>query len=726
MEGGSLMRPLLSVPVPSWGDLFFSLFRHSASDRQLAGPWCRSGDDAYLFSRSSWSLAVIARWRQLAVNRETVTVWVPDYYCNSALYPLREIGVNLVFYPVNDRMTLDPETCERLEATSVPDIVVLVHYFGQPTSAGNVVDICKRLGSWLVEDAAHVLRPAPGIGEIGDCVLYSPHKHLPIPDGALLIVRKDGPACLGGNVSGMERLGSAIAMETEHRHTDDSILPPTVKWLIKRGLQRLGIRYRNRKLNSFVEDPGSAPMGLISPQMSELGKRLLGRLLPSIELIARIREERALDWQHVLPCVDMPVSCLSSATTPYLAGFYCEQEQDSIKIFEWLQRNCFPVTTWPDLPPEVSQCPKLHATAIRLRRTRFYLPVHQSLKRYQIFAAGRRLLNFVTQDWCVRRVNKDEWEVYWRKCLQPNLLQSWQYGAAKEEAEGWRPNRYLVSDHVGDPVAIAQILSRDLPVLGGIARMNRGPLIISHGEIPQRAELSVQMAAMCTLFRTTNRQRWWMLLLAPEVTLSSVGESGLRMLGLRKLHRPPWESALMSLEVCEDDLLMRLNGKWRNCLRKGEKMGVVVTHRSPSCDETRQLLRDYSQFQKSRGFAGPSDKLIKALIAQPESSGWCFNIFVATKHNDAPDVEPLGKLVTIESGGTALYLIGLTSGTGRRMQANSVLLWKAILHAKNEGCKLFDIGGLGKATPSGIGEFKRGLNGEPYKLIGEWWKLSGL
>jgi lipid II:glycine glycyltransferase (peptidoglycan interpeptide bridge formation enzyme) len=59
------------------------------------------------------------------------------------------------------------------------------------------------------------------------------------------------------------------------------------------------------------------------------------------------------------------------------------------------------------------------------------------------------------------------------------------------------------------------------------------------------------------------------------------------------------------------------------------------------------------------------------------------------------------------------------------MQANSVLLWQAILHARNEGCKWFDAGGLGEATPPGIAVFKRGLNGEPYKLIGEWWKLHG-
>ena len=38
--------------------------------------------------------------------------------------------------------------------------------------------------------------PEGNIGKIGDLVLYSPHKHLPIPNGALLVIRDDGPAKL--------------------------------------------------------------------------------------------------------------------------------------------------------------------------------------------------------------------------------------------------------------------------------------------------------------------------------------------------------------------------------------------------------------------------------------------------------------------------------------------------------------------------------------------------
>ena len=81
-------------------------------------------------------------------------------------------------------------------------------------------------------------------------------------------------------------------------------------------------------------------------------------------------------------------------------------------------------------------------------------------------------------------------------------------------------------------------------------------------------------------------------------------------------------------------------------------------------------------------------------------------------------------LVTIRSGDTALYLIGSSNDKGRKMQANSVLLWQAIVHAKHSGCAWFDIGGLSNTTPKGVAEFKQGLNAMPYQLVGEWRRFN--
>ena len=48
-----------------------------------------------------------------------------------------------------------------------------------------------------------------------------------------------------------------------------------------------------------------------------------------------------------------------------------------------------PVTTWPDLPPEVIESPESHTNALHLRVSRVYLPVHQTLSMHKMIALGR-------------------------------------------------------------------------------------------------------------------------------------------------------------------------------------------------------------------------------------------------------------------------------------------------------------------------------------------------
>lgn len=712
------MRPLTLAPLPAWGDVIAALLKPPVPDGTLAAPWRRPGDESFWFSRSSWSLAAIAHWRQWLTGGESVTVWIPDYFCNAALVPLRDMGARLVFYPVTDRLAPDADAYERLADMCVPDIVVLVHYFGQPVPTESVSALCRKHGAWLVEDAAHVLRPVAGIGEAGDCVLYSPHKHLPIPDGAVLVVRQDGPARLAAQATAMDLLRQAIATTLDLPNEGNRWR--AILWLTKRLLQLAGVRSR-KKAVAYRSDPNPGAPGC--PGMSVLGRRLLGRLLPAMETAARLREERMLDWRHVLSWAGPAVSFLpATAATPYLAGFSCEWEADAAAAFEQLQCEGFPVVTWPDLAPEVTEHPERHGTAIALRRTRFYLPVHQSLKRHQVLAYGSKLLDSATRQWRTRLLTKEEWETHWRRCRQTNLLQSWQYGAAKENAGGWKAHHFLVSDGANRPVALAQVLSRGVPALGGVARLNRGPVMLDASE---GAGPSAVLAALRVLLREARRRRWWIWQIAPELPLTSEGEAGLRMLGFRKLPLAPWESALIPLDAEEHELLMRLTGKWRNCMRKGEKLGVIVTRSEVGCDETDLLLRGYRKLQGSRGFVGLSEGLIRALAAQC-GAGWRFNLFIARERDATLDGEPLGMLVTIESGDTAIYLIGLTNDKGRRMQANSVLLWQAILYAKSGGCSWFDVGGLGEATPDGIAEFKRGLNAQPYRNAGEYLWIRGI
>ena len=126
------------------------------------------------------------------------------------------------------------------------------------------------------------------------------------------------------------------------------------------------------------------------------------------------------------------------------------------------------------------------------------------------------------------------------------------------------------------------------------------------------------------------------------------------------------------------------------------------------------VLEAYRSLQEEKNFVGLSENLIREL-ANVNGKNWSFNVFSALING-----ERIGTLVTIDHCRTSIYLIGATSFSGRKYQANYVLLWEAILSSKDNGCSWFDIGGLNSTTPKGVAHFKNGLQADPYSLIGEW------
>ena len=155
------MKPLILAPLPTVDELLAALVRPVLPDDILAAPWCRPSDIGLWFSRSAWSLLVIAEWRTRVTGKKPITIWLPDFFCNAALAPLREMGAQLFFYPVSDQLVPDLDACHNQVKEIPPDLFVLVHFFGQPAPADQVLALCRAVGGWLVEDAAHVLRPIP-------------------------------------------------------------------------------------------------------------------------------------------------------------------------------------------------------------------------------------------------------------------------------------------------------------------------------------------------------------------------------------------------------------------------------------------------------------------------------------------------------------------------------------------------------------------------------------
>ncbi|MBF0341432.1 MAG: GNAT family N-acetyltransferase [Magnetococcales bacterium] len=710
---------LTLAPLPEWRNLLELFSRKEISDAELAEPWCREGDRAFWFSRSTWSLAVVTAWREQWTGREVV-VWVPDYFCNAALYPLRAMNTRLVFYPIDATLKPDLVACQRLAERFPPDLFVLVHYFGEPNDAPWLGAFCQDHGAWLIEDGAHVLQPIPGVGVSGDVVLYSPHKLLAIPDGAVMIVTASGPAQLTARNKAMELL-TTIQAGFWNRPGERWKQP--LIWMLKRFLQRLGIRRGHH--TAFAQPAGeSMSSRLLHPRMTDLSRRLLRGQSSRIPWVAQQRRHHQERWARLLAwALPLPVDPMASSGhgVPYLARYGLGSARQAEETFDRLQKLHFPVTTWPDLPPEVLSDSDDDSNAQSWRNTSLFLAVHQSLSNDGFGGYGRRLLKCMTSGWQVREVLQPEWEQHWANGMQTSLLQAWEYGEAKARAEGWRVCRLLVVNDSGTPTGLAQLLIRPIWGVGGIARLNRGPILMRRQADANPA--AKRLAVLWVLMREARQRHWWVLLAAPELPDDPMMREGLRACGFRMRNVPGWASGRLSLRMEEQGLLMNLDGKWRCSLRKGMKLGVLVSRRSATGDDLEALLQNYRRLQQNRAFVGLSEALLRMLARESASANWKFNLFFAHASESGMS-SPIGMLVSIRAGDTATYLIGTSDDEGRRMQANSVMLWEAIRQAKDDGCAWFDVGGLNAETPKGIAEFKRGINATPYQFVGEWYRIG--
>lgn len=309
------------------------------------------------------------------------------------------------------------------------------------------------------------------------------------------------------------------------------------------------------------------------------------------------------------------------------------------------------------------------------------------------------------------------WNLYFDKCPKKSLPQSWEYGTAKSDAEGWTPNRYIVRDKRKNSISIVQVLIKRPFYSIGIARINKGPLIISKDFNDNKFIL----LSLKAIYRFLRQRGIWIIQLAPLIAPSPKNTKFLRQIGFKKRPDIPADSGLISLEGSDEDLMMSFKGKWRNLLRKGQKLGVKVKHSQNNFDYFQILLEEYEFQQKDKNFVGTSNEMLKAL-KNNQSENFKFNMFFAYIDQFESRNNLLGALVSIQYGNFSEYLIGVTSQKGKTMQANSVLLWSALLEAKKNNGLWFDVGGLNETTPKGIETYKKGMNPDLYSLIGEWRK----
>jgi hypothetical protein len=155
-----------------------------------------------LESDRSTELTIIPRFLQqpcvlLATARAAVkllvralrpaSIWLPSYICGVVIEAAREPGVRIRFYAVDRSLKISDN--DWLAEIQTGDLVIFTDYFGFDTWSLHGAE-AKARGARIMEDACQAMLNK-NFSPHSDYLIFSPRKFIGIPDGGILVARKN-------------------------------------------------------------------------------------------------------------------------------------------------------------------------------------------------------------------------------------------------------------------------------------------------------------------------------------------------------------------------------------------------------------------------------------------------------------------------------------------------------------------------------------------------------
>ena len=358
------------APIPSIKALLQALI----ANQSVGIPWhnIKLRKSVLFYSRGMWAMAEGIAAILHKRDKKNGQVWLPDYFCNEALAPLRNKKINLYFYPIKNDLSPDWDMIElQVKRSCPPHAFVLVHYFGFPNCLDEARGFCDKHSAELLEDCAHLLLPVNGCGQ--NTAFFSPRKLLPLPEGGLLIMPED-----------------ISVQQTQQIFVHDKKL--ILKWLALRLAQRMmltiGISWHCFR-KTAIGNANSRHTDRISGSMRMFPDKYTLKLLAVMEKgLKQIVEKRRENYMRLLRAVDgikvlKPLfPSLPDYVCPYAFPIIVSDGRDAVA--RQLNHFGIPAGSWPDLPPEVLERYDEHKTAVWLQKHILLLPVHQDLSDKQV------------------------------------------------------------------------------------------------------------------------------------------------------------------------------------------------------------------------------------------------------------------------------------------------------------------------------------------------------
>lgn len=303
-------------------------------------------------------------------------------------------------------------------------------------------------------------------------------------------------------------------------------------------------------------------------------------------------------------------------------------------------------------------------------------------------------------------ITRKEWDNLLGQCPHATLLQSYYYAQAMRHAKQQSARHGIIYiDGIEAGIVQMQEVSLFGRAIHGLS-IDRGPLWFKeYGKIEH---LNAFANTLHDQFPARfGRKRRFM----PEYSHKN---SVLPLKNwIKNKKESQYKTFLVDINQNISDLRDNIDKKWRNTLKKSEKMDINIEI-DDDLSSFGDLLKHYVQDRAQKKYAGASVKFIAALAKYAALDKNC--IILNATHNN----EIIASILVFIHGHGATYQIGWTSTKGREKGAHHLLLWNAILFLKKRNVTTFDLGGHND-TIKGVYHFKKGIGGQEIALIGSYY-----
>lgn len=651
-------------------------------------------------SQTAASIKLIIENYSLYEMKDIVRVWIPDFFCVETEQLFSTEKVQIQYYPINEKYEPDWRILKEIVCIDIPDIFIFVHYFGVYHDISRAKEFCKRYGTLLIEDCAHVLYNSGKFGLKGDFTVYSPHKILPVCDGGII--------SYNGEDKRVQEIVKGIKKQLEMEKKAGNC----VSWRIKKALQKVT---KIRKSTAFKVEPHyiNEKNGFdnkIALQISTWSYNTISAYgYEEIKKIAYTRRENLYTMNYIVSkLVPNAVPLMSSdVICPYVGLYSVKNIDDKQAAVEKLEKVGILVTFWPTLSEAVKEL-KYKSIAIDLSSDLLVVPIHQGMTPQ--YMLDKYLPNIeranITYKFEKIDCNMECREGY--ECVEVtlnNIPQDLIYGRIKSAIECDELNRYKIYNPDGQFIGVLQALIKKRYGIKYAVRVNRGPIMVKDYNTPdiifQIMEQFKKMMGLLPVFY------------APNIEFSPYNMHLACSYKWKCWNRFGYSSGMVDLEDSVKELRKKLESKWRNQLVSAEKRGLSVINDSVRYKE---FLEIYIDDQQKKEYVGIPKEILESLFELEDSPLDIY--YVVNEKNNI-----LAFDIIYRQRKTAHYLVGWNSSEGRKWYLNNLLLYHAVISLKEKGISQFDLGGINYIDTEDIARFKDGMNPKKYQLMGELVKI---